>query len=129
MKTLFISSVCTLLFSLQAYSQESLKFGKVDIKDLEMTTYEPDSSAEAVVLWDEGTSQLSYDQRKGFYLIFERHTRIKILTKQGYDWANVEVPLYHNGQDKEKVSGLKGATYFFGKRKNENSQIGQRGYF
>lgn len=129
MKTLFISSVCTLLFSLQAYSQESIKFGKIDIKDLEMTTYEPDSSAEAVVLWDEGTSQLSYDQRKGFYLVFERHTRIKILTKQGYDWANVEVPLYHSGQDKEKVSGLKGATYFLENGKMKTVKLGKEAIF
>ena len=112
MKTLLATSVCILLFALQAHSQESLKFGKIDIKDLEMTTYEPDSSAEAVVLWDEGISNLTYDQNRGFFIRHDRHTRIKILSTDGYDWANVTVTLYKSGTNKESVGGLRAITHY-----------------
>ena len=77
-----------------------------------MTTYEPDSSAEAVVLWDEGISNLTYDQNRGFFIRHDRHTRIKILSTDGYDWANVTVTLYKSGTNKESVGGLRAITHY-----------------
>ena len=93
------------------HAQKSpMKFGKVDLADLNMTVYAKDSSASAVVLGDYGTSTMDYGPN-GFQLVFERHRRIKILTKEGYDWADAEVSVYHEGSSKEKVSNIKGYTY------------------
>lgn len=101
-----------LLFPIIAYSQKPpTKFGEVTLDDLKMTHYEKDSSAAALVLVDYGESMIQYDQSNGFTLQFERLTRIKILTKDGLDWANFSIPLYHDGSDDEKVVGLKGVTY------------------
>ena len=88
-----------------------VKFGDIPIDQLSMTKYQADTSASAVILVDYGESIIEYDQSNGFTLSFERLTRIKILTKDGLDWANFSIPLYHEGSSDEKVSGLKGTTY------------------
>ena len=88
-----------------------VKFGDISIEDLKMTHYAKDSSAEAVVLADYGETTMEYSQSEGFVLKFERLTRIKILTKDGLDWADFAVPLYHDGGNDEKMNGLKAVTY------------------
>jgi Domain of Unknown Function with PDB structure (DUF3857) len=104
--------VASLLISLSSYAQKApIKFGDIPMVDMKMTLYAKDSSAEAVVLADFGESKLEYNQTSGFQLVFERTRRIKILTKEGLDWANFNIPLYHNNSDEEKVSGLKAVTY------------------
>ncbi|MCW5910450.1 MAG: DUF3857 domain-containing protein [Cyclobacteriaceae bacterium] len=81
------------------------------MEDLKMTSYTKDSSAAAVVLADYGESSLIYSQSDGFTLKFERILRIKILTKDGLDYANFTIPLYHSGSNDEKLTGLKAVTY------------------
>lgn len=104
--------IAILLFPIIGHSQKPpTKFGDVTPEDIKMTRYDKDSSAAAVVLVDYGESMIQYDQSNGFTLQFERLTRIKILTKDGLDWANFSIPLYHDGSDDEKVVGLKGVTY------------------
>lgn len=119
--------VCTLVvtvlyFSMHGFSQApNTKFGKIEIPDLQQNTYEKDSSAAAVVLFDVGNARFSYNQSKGdFQVIYERHCRIKILKKSGYDNATVVVPLWHssNSSDKEDFYDLKGVTYNL-----ENGQV------
>lgn len=55
-----------------------IKFGDVPMEHLKMTSYDKDSSAIAVVLADYGQSNFLYNDEKGFYVKFERTTRIKI---------------------------------------------------
>ena len=89
-----------------------LKFGDVSAEEINMTTYSPDSSASAVVLCDYGSSTISYNQSDNWFKLgFERTTRIKILTKDGYQHADFEVPIYHSSSAKEKLTGLKVVTY------------------
>lgn len=100
-----------LMFTSQA-QKAPVKFGDIDKADLEMTVYEKDSSASAVVLFDFGYSHFIYTDKNGFQLVFERHTRIKIFNKDGYDWANVSIPVYHDDyEDKENVGTIKAYTY------------------
>ncbi len=100
------------IYSLLLQAQKPpIKFGEVPLEQLKMTTYEKDSSAAAVVLADYGESIIAYTQGIGFTLKFERVTRIKILSKDGLDQANFSIPLYHNGSNVEKLSGLKAVTY------------------
>ncbi|MCC9136711.1 DUF3857 domain-containing protein [Pontibacter silvestris] len=88
---------------------QSAKFGKVSEAELTMKSYEKDTSATAVILSDYGSSYFTYSS--GFQIVFERHTRIKILKKSGYDWANVSIPYFQRGTDREKVNSIKGFTY------------------
>lgn len=101
-----------LLLPLISHAQKlPIKFGDVPMEQLSMTTYQADTSASAVILTDFGESIIQYDESNGFTLQFERITRIKILTKDGLDWANFSIPLYHDGSRDEKVIGLKAITY------------------
>jgi len=94
------------------YAQdETLKFGKIDIKDLMKLKYENDTTAGAVVLGDKGQSYFQYDELNGFQIIFERHLRVKIFKKSGYDWANHTIPIYHRNENSEKITSLKAKTY------------------
>ncbi|HLK96513.1 MAG TPA: transglutaminase domain-containing protein, partial [Hymenobacter sp.] len=91
---------------------DPIKFGKPDLKDFDPKNFVADSAAEAVVLCDFGRSRFEVGAAdEGFRTVFERTTRIKILKKSGYDWATVEVPLYHKGNNEEKLSSLRGFTY------------------
>ena len=86
---------------------------KDDLKaELSMSVYEEDTTAAAVVLSDIGKSFFDFNHPQwGIELRFERTTRIKVINKQGYDWANITIPLYRNNNDDEKLIGLKGVTY------------------
>lgn len=112
MKSLVSGLAVVLLSTALVYAQKApIKFGDVPIEDVQMKTYDKDSSAAAVVLADYGQTKLEYHQEDGFYLTFERVKRIKILTKDGLEWGNFTIPLYHSGSDEEKLTGLKGITY------------------
>ncbi|MGI4873578.1 MAG: hypothetical protein ACRYFX_20670 [Janthinobacterium lividum] len=87
-----------------------IKFGKPDPADFDAKSFAADSAAPAVVLYDGGITTFQYTSND-FQLETERLTRIKILKKPGYDVATVEVPLYHKGQNEEKLTGLRGFTY------------------
>ena len=87
-----------------------LKFGKPEPADFEAKSFVGDSAAAAVVLYDGGTTRFHLNGSK-LQLESERTTRIKILKKAGYEFATVEVPLYHQGISEEKLTGLKGFTY------------------
>lgn len=112
MKTQLAAVILTLL-CLSAQAQKApFKFGNVPIEDLKMTRYEKDSAASAVILGDYGISSIIYTQSSGDWTVkFERVQRIKILTQDGYDQANFEIPLYHSGVDNEKLSDLKVITH------------------
>ncbi len=111
----FLSILFILIFSLtssEIFSQRSpIKFGKVSEEELTMDQYEKDPEAAAVVLLDYGFSKIDYNPKSGFQLTFDRHCRVKILSKEGYDQADVSIPLYFDGSKKEKILGLKAASY------------------
>jgi hypothetical protein len=75
-----------LTMTLNGISQKDpIKFGDVGVSDLEMKTYDLDTTAPAVILCDFGhfNSQT---------VKFTRILRIKILKKEGYSWANYSIP-------------------------------------
>ncbi|MEJ7658611.1 MAG: hypothetical protein WKG07_02735 [Hymenobacter sp.] len=97
-----------------------IKFGKPEPADFEAKNFVGDSAAGAVVLYDYGNTRFRLNGLS-FQLESERTTRIKILKKSGYDVATVEVPLYHQNQNEEKIVSLKGFTY------NEVGGVGGEG--
>jgi hypothetical protein len=111
MKTNCLALSFILIISSAFAQNDPVKFGNVPLQDIQMTKYEKDTSAAAVILMDYGKSSLPYSQENGFSVLFERITRIKILKKDGLSWGDFEIPLYKSGSAEEKVSGLKGVTY------------------
>ncbi|OWP63648.1 hypothetical protein CDA63_07600 [Hymenobacter amundsenii] len=111
LRRLLLAGFCAGAVVLEARAQTApIKFGKIDEADLTSQNFGADSAAAAVVLCDYGISRFDYAE-KGFRVLFERTTRVKILKKSGYDYATVRVPLYHKEGREEKITSLKGFTY------------------
>lgn len=106
---------CLLLaFSHSINAQSSpVKFGKVPIEDIEMKTYSKDTSAPAVILCDYGYFN-SRDIR------FHRVLRIKILKKEGYEWANRIFSTSSKSQIKGITFNLENGKIVEEKLKNES---------
>jgi len=123
MKTIFVGLLIALAAGKLLAQKPPVKFGDIPMEDLAMVKYEKDTSASALVLADYGESSIEFNQTTGFSLNFERITRIKILSKEGLDWATFNIPLYHDGGSDEKMSGLKAVTYNLENKKVVSTKI------
>jgi len=112
MKTLILSLllVCY-LFSFGQYKEP--KFGKIDPSEMNMIHYEKDTTADALMLFDNGSSHFIMNFDRNFQIVFERHCRIKIFKNTAFHLANFKIDLYENGLNKEVLNDLKAVTYNF----------------
>ena len=131
MKTIFflLFAISSFVCYAQKESSPFPKFGKITAKDLETKIYVIDSNANAVVLSDVGSTRIQGNTNGWFSLVSRRHTIIHILNKNGYDEASVEIPLYVDGRDEEKVTGLKAITYNMENGKIKETSLGKSGQF
>ena len=107
-------TVLALLLSDNAalFAQKSdFKFGKVSQGEVEMTRYEADTTASAVVLYEEGYYTLKYDPDKGFIKNFEVRRRVKILNDNGKEYADVVIPYFDRTDLRESVADLEAWVY------------------
>lgn len=84
------------------YGGDIPKFGKVSDEELQLTGLPETPHADAIYLFDVGAMRIMDD----FRMVLERHVRIKVLTEQGKEEANVRIPYWHEN----KIGGLKGHT-------------------
>jgi transglutaminase-like putative cysteine protease len=68
-----------------------------------------DSSAEAIVLQEFGEAR--FENAGDYSLIFEYHVRIKILTKDGLKYADVEIPLRKDESREELLRYVKASSF------------------
>lgn len=87
------------------------KFGKITAEHLQKKVYSIDSNASAIVLSDVGQAAVEGNSKGWFSISFKRHRVVHILNKNGYDEANVEIGLYKNNDDEEKMESIKAVTY------------------
>jgi transglutaminase-like putative cysteine protease len=106
-----IALILGCLLSLSVFSQEKIKFGRVDPKDFSKTGFEQDTGAHAVIISDIGESTFESDRTNGLVLQFKRHTRIKIVDKNGYEAATIKIPYYKGETDEIKLKDIKATTY------------------
>ncbi len=81
-----------------------MKWGDIRPSDLDMTTYEADPEADAVILGH--YAAIEVDLSRQYPTSYDYHIRIKILTKEGVDRASETIPYYK----KEKITGFKAHT-------------------
>ena len=93
-----------------SYAQD-YKFGRVSKEELMEKQYPTDSSAQAAYLYKKRISYYRYDKGVGLRLITEIHNRIKIYTKDGFDFATETIDLYSSSGADENATGIKGYTY------------------
>ncbi|WP_286736897.1 MULTISPECIES: DUF3857 domain-containing protein [Sphingobacterium] len=108
MKSFFTGLLLLSGISLQA---QDFSFGKIKKEDFAITVDKIDTAANAFVLREYGSAEVSYDKNKGPVVQFFRHVRIKILNKEAYDYANFSIPLYKSGNEREVLMDIKGASY------------------
>ena len=112
-RTLILAAVLMMTTQNYLFSQDKLniKFGKVEASDFDLSKFTIDSGANAVVIADIGDSYFEGNNKGWFSLVFKRQTRVKILNKNGFDAADVYIPLYYNKDSREEAGNLKGTTY------------------
>ncbi|MFL1011410.1 hypothetical protein [Flavisericum labens] len=99
------------IFSLFSFSQssETNPVFRVSLKDLKMNAYPKDSTANALVLYEFGSSHVD---RSDYDLRTEEKHKIKIFNKDGFDHATVTIYLYKtDGNHYEEVKNIVGTTY------------------
>jgi transglutaminase-like putative cysteine protease len=109
---LFVTGIM-LAISLPALSQDKskAKFGKVTAEDFAPTAYSIDSSADAIVIADIGSTMMIDNGKGGFSLEFKNYRRARIMNKNGYGVGDVTIPIYTQGDMEEELSNLKAVTY------------------
>ncbi|HND75569.1 MAG TPA: DUF3857 domain-containing protein, partial [Saprospiraceae bacterium] len=127
MKHLIALLVMLIPFGLLAQKSPA-KYGDIPMNDINMKTYDQDTTAAAVVLFDYGQSYVTVNAGTPMINI-ERHTRIKILKKEGLEWANGSILTYHEGSEEEKIIGLKATAYNLEGGKIVETKMGKESMF
>ena len=104
-----IALIIMVVFSLAGYAQE-YKIQKITTDDFKEIKYANDTVASAVVIYNIGNTY--YEVAGGNYqLVTITKTRIKIINKDGYDFATVKVPLYRDRSTREFLTVSNAFTY------------------
>jgi hypothetical protein len=123
-----ILSFAFLFISTILYAQDNgFPFGEVTLRDLEMKMYDKDTSAVAVVLTEFGEAYI--ENGNNFNLIFEYHTRIKILKKAGLNLADIEIPLRKADGKKEVLRDVKASSFTIENGSIKEAPVGYRNIF
>lgn len=99
--------------SLNSFAQPKIKYGSIAIEDLQMSRYELDSSALAVILYDKG--HLDADTH-----LFTRHLRLKVIESGGTSYANFRVRTSGKSEIQGVTYNLVNSQIEETKLKNEN---------
>src|SRR5690606_23501819 len=102
-----------MLLFLTGYTTYAQKYelGKVTKEELAEKRHPSDSTAPAAILFSKGETYMELSENDGFTLVTEVDMKIKIYTKEGYDWANKAVSYYRSDNGDESVDFNKAATY------------------
>jgi hypothetical protein len=105
-------SLFLLLFSISCLSQhrETAKFGEPTHIEKEMTSYDKDKEASAVVLFERGKNYFKIIDNR-IRLVKEVHRKIKVFDPSQFENAEVEIYYYKSDKTKEKVVKLEAITH------------------
>ena len=127
MKYKLISLITVFFISTSAISQ-NYNFNKVTVEELAEKVHPIDSSASAAILFKTGKVSFELSSEGSFMLVQEVKTKIKIYKKEGYSFANVEIPYYTGGQS-VRLYFDDAATYNLVDNKVERTKLKSDGEF
>jgi len=116
-----------LLISTNVFSQK-YELGKVSIDELGQKAHPLDSGAVASVLFKVGKTYFELDAEGFFVLVCEVKQRVKIYKKEGYEFANVQIPYYTGGKHVQLIFD-DAATYNLVGGKIEKTKLKSDGEF
>ncbi len=113
MKPITSALLMLFFFCSTALAQKTpVDFGKVNAGDFVLPANNIiDKNAGAVIIADLGNTTFKGDNEGWIGTIFKRKTRIKILDKKAFELATVQIPLYVDGDIKEKLENFTAVTY------------------
>lgn len=104
-------SIISLLLIFQLGFTQKLKLGEVTVDELKQSVHPIDSSSSAAYLFKKGKTNFTLT-RDGFWEITtEVEVKIKIYKKEGFKFANQEIPYFVGGNGKEEVYVYDAYTY------------------
>jgi len=116
---LVLSCLSVTAYADKSKSKAKIKFGDITVNDFSPTVYPIDSSANAVVLADIGESEFEGNTKGDFSLVFTHHKRIRLMNKNSFGHATIEIYLYIGKfGNEEKLDDLEAVTY-----NAENGQV------
>jgi hypothetical protein len=105
---ILLALIATQLLGAQNISRE---FGDISHAEMDLTQYDKDTDAGAVILFDLGESRF-IDDNKDYNLRFIRTKRIKIFDNSALDHAEISIPFYVDGFERtETVKQIHAYTY------------------
>lgn len=110
----FIFSLALILISADLFSQTipvNKRFGKVSKEEVELKEYPADTSASALMLYENTYVSLNFDPANGFVLNTQKHRRIKILKEEGLEWGDVEMIYYYSSVLRDNIFKIDVVTY------------------
>ncbi|MGV9004612.1 DUF3857 domain-containing protein [Flavobacterium sp.] len=114
----------------QANAQK-YELGKVTVEELNQKKHAADSSAVAALLFKKSNTYFTYSGENGFVSYTEVEQKIKVYKKEGFDWADIEIPYYvgyENIKD-DNVEILSAFTYNLVNNKVEREKVTKQGKF
>ncbi|WGQ09282.1 DUF3858 domain-containing protein [Pedobacter gandavensis] len=114
------SILCSLLLmtSVYVFAQESgkeiktPKFGKINPTEFDIKPTGVDSAAAGIAIFDIGRGWFEISPKtKDFVFVYERHCRYKVINKNAYDLADLEIQLYNSNGYESTLSSLEACTY------------------
>lgn len=124
-----ILSIFTLIITIHLNAQE-INFGKVSKEELQEKFYPLDSTVDAAYLLKKRRTYFEYDSNKGFQVVTDYHERIKIYTKEGFNYASKKIKFYNpDSGEQERISSLKAYTYNLEENKIEKVKLSKKDVF
>lgn len=117
------------LFINAAIFAQDYKFGKVSKAELEEKSHPTDSTAKAAFLFKHKKITYKYSGDDGWKLFTEVHERVKLYSKEGFDYGTREESIYLSGGKDEKVTGIKGITYTLVNGKIKKDKLSRKAVF
>jgi len=109
MKNFYLTTFFVLWTIAYAGAQD-FEYGKITGEDLGLKNIAFDSSANAVVIKEFGTSTIEL-KNDVFSVVFMYHVKIKIFNKNGFNHGNIVIPLRIHKEVDDEVVGLRATTY------------------
>lgn len=122
---LFLISLTNNLFA------QNLELGKVTKKELESKVHPIDTSAAAAFIFKKAKTFFTYTYKDGFECRTKFSIKLKIYKKEGFSWANFEIPYYvgYEQIDDEQVFINKAFTYNLENGKIDKQRVTSEGKF
>jgi len=124
-----VMMICTFFIGMQILTAQDYRFGKVSKEELKQTQHPNDPDADAAILYREVETRFDYSQDEGFYIRTYVYERVKIYKKEGFDWATRTININRTAGAFEKLTGLKGYTYFLEGDKVKDEKLRNDGEF